>query len=124
MRENQEALDKNRWLLQATGVLDHIGNRIEALRRKTGSIENKARPLQPPESADKYMEFLVAHSSSKNLIRSQQAVADKSSKLGAEIAMKQVAELEALKSEELNLLFEGTSLRLGDLYDLKKPRGM
>lgn len=111
-------------MLEVNGKLDHINKKIEELQHKTQASKEKVRPSQDRESTDVFVNYLVSHSNSKNVLNMQQAVAERSKRLVDKIVSKDVEELEALKSDELNQMFEGTKYKLGDLYKIKKAGGM
>jgi hypothetical protein len=125
MKANKEAVEQNRWLLEAQGeAIPAIEDKMSKLNAEIKDFWGKIHPLEPREAGDSFFKYLLENSNSNNLLRMQQTVKEKSEKLAAMAATKDISEFEAMKSDELNQLFQGTRFNLDDIYKLNQPKVM
>jgi hypothetical protein len=125
MKANKEAVEENGWLLEAQGeALPAIEEKLAKLNSDVKEFWSKIHPLEAREPGDSFFEYLIANSNSNNLLRMQQAMADKSKKLAMMAATKGISEFEAMKSDELNRLFQGTHFKMDEIYKLSQPNVM
>ena len=121
-KENQDALNNNRALMHATGVYDHIHNKVEHLKKRWGHIENKIKPMKSMEVATDYQRYLVEHSNSKNMLKFQNAILNNSRQLADDIKQDAGVNINELSSDDLNRKFTNTSYHVAEYYGLTKSR--